>query len=342
MLVSDPLSQEVGIYVSSSEHKCAILKALFGCQLSVDDFARSPKIWGGYFEYYHEQSIMALSNNGLSNVVQTHGDVVSMVKLLQVPEHTRETIQKLEKARLEDLKRDVDHEKICNAIDLGVKLGMMLLGGEGVLAWQDDQLLVSLSTEFSKVGLLEKEKVRLDKLFNARNLDHIAGLKIVWTSNLADHLRVQNDDTEVSIFHCASFLKCQTGNQVFPSGFIDETIRTLGLLLPQYDKDSNKWFGKQGKNEPLDENAIKCGHLTAEARQIENFHYWRDRLIILKQVFDEAKPRGIKQWWRDRRDPVQWYSFWFAVAVIAGLTILFGLVQCVEGGIQVWKAYHPS
>jgi hypothetical protein len=92
----------------------------------------------------------------------------------------------------------------------------------------------------------------------------------------------------------------------------------------------------------LDENVTKCGHLAAEHRQVENFHYWRDRLIILKQVFDEAEPRGLKRWWRDQRKPVQWYNFWLAVALIVGLTLFFGVVQSIEGGVQVWKAYHPS
>jgi hypothetical protein len=131
-------------------------------------------------------------------------------------------------------------------------------------------------------------------------------------------------------------------SEIYPPGFIDETLSTLALLLPQYDNASNIWFERQSQKESLDANATKCGHPSAEGRQIGNFHYWRDRLVILKQVFDEAEPRGIKQWWRDRRKPVQWYNFWLAVALIAGLTFFFGLVQSIEGGIQVWKAYHPS
>jgi hypothetical protein len=129
---------------------------------------------------------------------------------------------------------------------------------------------------------------------------------------------------------------------MFPPGFIDETIKTLALLLPQFDEGSKKWFKRMGKQASLDANAIKCGQLVAEERQIENFHFWRDRLIILKQVFDEAEPRGLKRWWRDRRKPVQWYNFWLAVALIVGMTFFFGMIQSVEGAIQVYKAYHPS
>jgi hypothetical protein len=80
--------------------------------------------------------------------------------------------------------------------------------------------------------------------------------------------------------------------------------------------------------------------LDAKSRQIEQFRFWRDRLVILKEAFDDATPRTLSQWWYDRRNGVQWYTFWVAVLVLV-LTILFGLVQCIEGGLQVYKAYHP-
>jgi hypothetical protein len=73
---------------------------------------------------------------------------------------------------------------------------------------------------------------------------------------------------------------------------------------------------------------------------MENFHFWHDRLIILKQIFDEAEPDTLTQWWHDRRKRVQWYTFWVAALVLA-LTIFFGLIQCIEGALQVYKAFNP-
>ena len=51
--------------------------------------------------------------------------------------------------------------------------------------------------------------------------------------------------------------------------------------------------------------------------------------------------RTINQWWNDRRNGVQWYTFWVAVLVLI-LTIVFGMAQTVEGALQVYKAYHPT
>lgn len=127
---------------------------------------------------------------------------------------------------------------------------------------------------------------------------------------------------------------------LLPAGLVAETIRTIALLFPETDKRTEKWFRTLSSSRRLDSKAIKCGRLRAEDRHIENFEFWYDRLAILKQVFDEAEPSTIRQWWCDRRKRVQWYTFWVAALVLA-LTVFFGLIQSVEGALQVYKAFNP-
>jgi hypothetical protein len=63
---------------------------------------------------------------------------------------------------------------------------------------------------------LDNEHVKLEKIFIARNLGRIAGIEIQFTNNLADHLRLMNeDDKKVTIFHNASFLIGQRKKYVF-------------------------------------------------------------------------------------------------------------------------------
>ena len=87
----------------------------------------------------------------------------------------------------------------------------------------------------------------------------------------------------------------------------------------------------------LDPKAASCGHLNNAARQIDNFQYWRDRHVILKQGFDDSEPKTIQQWWNDDRKKVQWYTFWIAALVLA-LNIVFGLIQSVTGIVQAWAS----
>ena len=118
-------------------------------------------------------------------------------------------------------------------------------------------------------------------------------------------------------------------------------MKTLALLFPQTDATSRKWLRKICKLNQLDSGLLKVGSLKADDRQIERFHYWRDRLVVLKQVFDDAEPRGLSQWWYDRRRGVQWYTFWLA-ALILILAVVFGVIQSIEGALQVYKAFVPT
>ena len=77
------------------------------------------------------------------------------------------------------------------------------------LNWVTGTLESFLLDRFRPQRTLSHEAVKLEKTFTARNLDRIAGIQIVWTSNLADHLQMIDDDTRVVIFHYASFLEYQ-------------------------------------------------------------------------------------------------------------------------------------
>lgn len=193
---------------------------------------------------------------------------------------------------------------------------------------------------FARPPILSYDKVKLEKNFNAFNLSRIAGLHNAWTDNLIDHLRISEDDTKVHIFHHAGLLECQRDSPklLLPDGVAHETLQTLKLLFPIADMETKKWFLKAVTTARLDSRAIQCGRLSSDRRQIENFRVWRDRLVTLKLIFDEAQPKKLSQWWNDRRNGVQWYTFWVAVLVLV-LTVLFGFIQSVEGALQVYASF---
>lgn len=87
--------------------------------------------------------------------------------------------------------------------------------------------------------------------------------------------------------------------------------------------------------EELDFAVLKGSH---PWRRIDGYEYWRDRLVTLKEAFDDSRPRSFGQWWHDRRDATQWYAVWIAVF----FTVFFGLVQSVVGIMQLYKAYYPT
>jgi hypothetical protein len=122
---------------------------------------------------------------------------------------------------------------------------------------------------------------------------------------------------------------------------LDETLLTLGLLLPRANRECRRWYEKARKRYPgtldLEAGNQELGH---QGRAIGKYKYWNERLSIIKTAYDESEPKNVSQWWVDRRKKVQWYTFWVAVMVLL-LTIIFGLTQSITGILQVYVAYHP-
>ncbi|KAF4631367.1 hypothetical protein G7Y89_g6763 [Cudoniella acicularis] len=340
----------------SSAAKKHILSKIFGCETKPDG-----TLSDSYFSYYED----VVENSPASSLTDSHQSIADTVALIRSAKTTKTAVEDYLRKRLPKDEVEDSDDLIGDAIRLATRLLIMMpieglntrgltmrVSGETKIRWEVGPIARVINSYISPgvfgFGQLKREPVKLGRIFNARILERIASVKIRWTSNLADHLRMRDEDTVVEIFHNASFLKlhqhCQTQEQVLPSEFLDETLKTLALLMPEHDKDTEKWFKKhqakvqkQGKL-PLDPLVRECGQLKAEQRNIESFNYWQERLAILKQVFDEAEPKNIKQWWHDRRKLVQWSTFWVAALVLI-LTIVFGLIQCIEGGLQVWLAY---
>lgn len=240
------------------------------------------------------------------------------------------------------------------------------------LPWNDGSLRKCIDGYFIKSKDSSTFNVKLPKAFNAWTIEMVGGIRIQLTDNLADHLLLTDDDGAVLIFHQASFLSYRIkgkfhwsinsirytsltpvcNSSLLPDGLVEETLRTLALLFPasefpRFRKTKQvTWFKGicdkyKRSNGIVDSRMTKCGKLTTSDRQIRNFDFWRDRLVVLKEAYDETTPRTMSQWWQDRRNGVQWYTFWVAILVLI-LTIFFGLVQCVEGALKVYKAYYPS
>jgi hypothetical protein len=102
--------------------------------------------------------------------------------------------------------------------------------------------------------------------------------------------------------------------------------------LPSNDDVLKAWFKHERRRhkDELDGTASACGHFQTRDRKIENFSIWKERLVILKQAFDDSEPKTLWQRWYDDRKKGEWYTFWLAVliAFLTVLTVVFGIIQC--------------
>ncbi|KAF4431520.1 hypothetical protein CFRS1_v011213 [Colletotrichum fructicola] len=251
----------------------------------------------------------------------------------------------------------LSNEVLEHTINLAVSVWLMIKLGpvseqEGPwrrLRWREGSLQDCIHEHFNKKPSLNLDGIRLPRSFNAWSIEKIGGVEIEFTDNLDDHLFLSEDNSgmKVQIFHHANFLQ-HFQSSMFPEGLLAETLDTLKLVFPQSEFGrlggfkckrrkflENLWL--KSREREIDTSLGSCGTLQAEARRIEKFNFWRDRLIVLKQAYDEKTPSSLPQWWYDRRNRVVWSTFWIAILVLV-LSVAFGIVQCVQGGIQASKA----
>ena len=192
-----------------------------------------------YWAYYTKECTNALHNSGRHIASRTHADVASCASQIRLGA-TREQVKGSLRRKLTAHTHPNEEEMLENAVDLATSLLTMIrFGGYyemyGFSGWGsrlcwgscengssssgvgDSEKGVSstslrefLASHFARENnQLGRESVKLERIFKGCNLERVAGLEIVWTDNLADHLRLVDDDRKVNVFYCAEWLEVQ-------------------------------------------------------------------------------------------------------------------------------------
>ena len=198
LLTSTPISQH---------SRQAIIARIFNVELTNDSIGLFDHLGAFFSDWYEEQCEAAAGQVS----VQTHEEILRIIGLLQSNDLSRCDIStKLQYEGSEES----DVEAINASIDLAARLWLTLSIGSlqrsltpgSTLSWSHGKLADTVIDVLSPKYKLS-DSVKFPKAFNAANLEKIAGIEVVWTSNLADHLCLKEDDTKVMLYHQASFLE---------------------------------------------------------------------------------------------------------------------------------------
>jgi hypothetical protein len=109
---------------------------------------------------------------------------------------------------------------------------------------------------------------------------------------------------------------------------LTETIRTLNLLFPQWDPETDHLLKQHGQTfhdlPPFD---------GPHTLNLHEFDYWRYQLLELHEDIYRSPPVSWAQLWLDRRNPQQWYTFWIALIIL-----MLTLVSCIASLVQAWAS----
>ena len=129
---------------------------------------------------------------GRYSSVETHRDIMDIAQLLQQP-LSREEVRK----RMSDFLKPADKEQHENSINLVARLLLMIkfgdipheCGGGRHIEWSHGSLLEFVHDYFSPPPACGHERIKLEKSFNALNLQRIAGIKFggrtIWLTTYA-------------------------------------------------------------------------------------------------------------------------------------------------------------
>lgn len=163
-----------------------------------------------YFRYYEAQcSSLTRGRVSLRNQNQDY-----LLKIIGYLQNSDAEYQLIVDSLLQDYPQ-LDHSLVRPSIFTAARLWSMLhIGqeeqavtpGQKPIEWEDGTLKKCIQQCFEFDSNVS-DSVKLPKSFNAMALAEIGNIQIVWTNNLADHLLMRNDDTKVTIFHHADFLR---------------------------------------------------------------------------------------------------------------------------------------
>jgi hypothetical protein len=183
-----------------------------------------------YPQFHKNYCNHAFHDAGRHIAAKTHGSILKVVEDID-GDFSRDEIKTRLRSRIPGPYPELSDEMLESSINLAARLrSMMNIGGlkygfsgRKGLPWKEGTLRDFLN-EYLNVPPRLGSKVKLQKVFNARNLIRIAGIKIEWTNNLDDHLLIiDDDDRKVAIFHHASFLR-HGERYLYPLGFRPSSI----------------------------------------------------------------------------------------------------------------------
>lgn len=216
MTVQDPLNIPLQTELTGIVARSQLINDLCGISIDPQTLITYDFDLDAYFVYYSEQCRSALIDRGRHVAARTHRDITDIASYIRNGQQ-REDIKQIITSKLLTCV-SLDDDRIAeNTIDLATSLLLMMQFRDlpfGIsrwrpLKWTHGSLQDFLKSHWESQPML-KEMVKLESIFNAPNLTRIAGIRIEWTDNLNDHLRMVGDDTAVMIFHHASFLELQT------------------------------------------------------------------------------------------------------------------------------------
>ncbi|KAF8244916.1 hypothetical protein K440DRAFT_426415 [Wilcoxina mikolae CBS 423.85] len=173
------------------------------------------------------------------------------------------------------------------------------------------------------------------------------GVTLKWTTDITEHLRLDSHDKVVKLYANVAFCHLHSiakeKSSLYKAGFVRHhsllaEISESYRLLFGSDRRSQTYFLELEASNPCNGffNIFTLPNCDYEPRFLysvtNDFPVFGDRLLVLKKL---CVPTGILGLWRDKRDSLQWYTFW-AVVFLGCFGAIMAFLQLGLTAIQTW------
>ena len=207
---------------------------------------------------------------------------------------------------------------------------------------------------------------------NAYLLHKLLRIRIRWVDSLALHLDYDKASKTLSLFRypsfCVAMLHSKGGIYSFASTeqngfdpraseadilyFFQEVLLSFRLLFGQNSR-SRKHFPRAHANQSygqvdsflpflcMTKNVESVSHLIPKDQPIyfanQHFPTLFQKVEHITKELQKAKPKSVGDLFHDRRDTLQYWTFWL-VSIIGRLSIILSLIQVVLQGLQLGRS----
>lgn len=284
-----------------------------------------------YTEFFNfiNSELDLIKHHGSKFAAGTFGSMTGIIKAIQKsPELSREKL--VDVISHEFL--NVDRKALRRSIELALRLWLTLNVRSTTIIvgpldprttrveWDQDISITQLiASQFARSKLSpDIGRDRLDQSFTAAHLVYSSGIKIRWSSNLADHLQLDNRSRILSVYQHKICLinHLESSLSIYPKDVLEEALDTINLLFPMGNDSTRELLLKEKRPEMYSVGLYgrPC------VLDLSDYNYWKNELMELWDAYNEP-PRNWRQLLLNRRNKLQWVTFWIAI-IIFGLTLI--------------------
>lgn len=235
-------------------------------------------------------------------------------------------------------------EETMRSADMAIRIWLMIhiqhssSASIGSWWWPKTMPLNLLLQNWSTPSKKQDRKSRqISQSFSIANLAHYYGFQVKWTSDLAQHLSIDWEYKQITIFEHVICLRnhlAYPDDCPLPKKFVGEAIDTIKLLFPD-DKDTKAFLSRDGRK------FLKIPFGRERSLSLGDFSYWETEISQLLDVWEQG-PSGWSQLQLrpDRSNFLEYSTFW-AAAVVLLLTVI-SIVFGVAGLVLAKKALDVS